>query len=770
MAHVESGVSTRTRITGLIGFLFVASTLGGPLASSVLADPPDHLELLITRDHYASIYGVPAGFCWNKDTNDFYTCIFGSGMGLRRYDVDLDVSYDYAIDYDLLLFHLAEDLPNGISDPDKVWGTPRTMAMSLNPAPLTYQMPDPNDPGDPNKTITLNYGPGELAFIINYCPDVLNLGWPAPEWTKTIFRWDLRELFSYTDEQPDYDNATDSGYLWGAFNQVDYNDAFWPVCTHQDFYDACGHTGFGKRPYVGHFFTWSSDGKSIYISHWGRDYGGIYKVQVETGDVGWIYESAPDPCDKGIYTEVAMVPSSVRDFGQGSGDQVIYGHYDPQNPGGLSFIVDDGNSVTGSHPLVTAEAMWQFLELGKTYIDPNDPNQFDPNDPNDVWDPNGTQEQARVMAAAADANGVVYFYEAESYGMYMYDQLGRLVCLNNKAQQNAFNRSQEGLSEWIGGGMLHLQPRDANHPETGETITQVMYRSNNSWAVGLNVYRPGDFDRDGAVDANDTSFFVDQYRLTRDALVDPNELPAYTDGEIYIDYIKADLNGSAQPVKQGEPLYGLENVAVTIKDLEVLLQFVNLWQGDLDWDGDVDATDQSTLNGNLGMAHPTVFDGDLDCDGDVDADDQALLAANLGTTYSIDPGVGVRGGGYPEVTLSLSVKNDHMGEVTVTPPPRDPNTWTYPWLTEVTLRAAAVEGKSFKQWEIVDPNFTADPNDPPDPNYTLVTPFNPVQIRLCTDRQVTAAFACGSGIGPMLPAMTLVIGVFGFVSWRRHRR
>jgi len=51
-----------------------------------------------------------------------------------------------------------------------------------------------------------------------------------------------------------------------------------------------------------------------------------------------------------------------------------------------------------------------------------------------------------------------------------------------------------------------------------------------------------------------------------------------------------------------------------------------LYMGDLDLDGDVDATDNSTLDGNNPTASGATWsDGDLDGDRDVDDDDQAIL-------------------------------------------------------------------------------------------------------------------------------------------------
>ena len=93
------------------------------------------------------------------------------------------------------------------------------------------------------------------------------------------------------------------------------------------------------------------------------------------------------------------------------------------------------------------------------------------------------------------------------------------------------------------------------------------------------------------------------------------------------------------------------------------------------------------------------------------------------------------------------------------PTSSNPPDYDYPRNTAVELTAVPVEGKTFTHWEILDPNY------PGDANYAVVDSNNPITIVMMDDREVTAAFKCGSGMLPLLPAL----GVLGVVCLRRRR-
>ncbi len=105
-------------------------------------------------------------------------------------------------------------------------------------------------------------------------------------------------------------------------------------------------------------------------------------------------------------------------------------------------------------------------------------------------------------------------------------------------------------------------------------------------------------------------------------------------------------------------------------------------------------------------------------------------------------------------TLSLSIVNASWGAVSVVPEPDDANDLSYPVGVEVTLTAEPGDDKEFGGWRIYDPNY------PDDPNYATVDMANPLTIVMDEDYRIEAVFQCGSNMGPMLPVILLVLGVF----------
>jgi len=105
--------------------------------------------------------------------------------------------------------------------------------------------------------------------------------------------------------------------------------------------------------------------------------------------------------------------------------------------------------------------------------------------------------------------------------------------------------------------------------------------------------------------------------------------------------------------------------------------------------------------------------------------------------------------------LTLNVINPTYGEVAV-----EPNLPEYEPYAVVTLTATPIEGKSFRQFEIYDPNH------PGDANYVTYDANNPITLVMDRDRSVTAAFKCGTGLAPLPP---LTLGVLGLVVLVRRR-
>ncbi len=101
--------------------------------------------------------------------------------------------------------------------------------------------------------------------------------------------------------------------------------------------------------------------------------------------------------------------------------------------------------------------------------------------------------------------------------------------------------------------------------------------------------------------------------------------------------------------------------------------------------------------------------------------------------------------------LTLDVDNPERGEVTVEP--NDPNHpgWYEP-NTVVTVHVSIGDGKSWSGWEGDVPAGHEDDN--------------PLVIVMDRDKEISTAFKCGIGVGPMLPLM--VIGLGSVVLVRRR--
>ncbi|MBN1345806.1 MAG: hypothetical protein JXQ73_24155 [Phycisphaerae bacterium] len=107
----------------------------------------------------------------------------------------------------------------------------------------------------------------------------------------------------------------------------------------------------------------------------------------------------------------------------------------------------------------------------------------------------------------------------------------------------------------------------------------------------------------------------------------------------------------------------------------------------------------------------------------------------------------------PTCLLSLTVVNGLWGTVQLDPAPADPNAPEYALGTPVTLTAQPNEGRSFNEWLIFDPNY------PGDANYAAADGNLAIQVVLDTNREVQAAFKCGTGLSPFLGMALLTLAV-----------
>ncbi|MEX2671746.1 MAG: hypothetical protein WD294_06515 [Phycisphaeraceae bacterium] len=583
----------------MIATCLIASAMGAAIPSSAAAQQPGHMQLLVDEEKAEGGYGVLGGFTYSPEDDTYWTVLFGAGSGIRR--IETGPGEQYVHPTVMQQFIRATDVVGGVTNADYS-GNPFQAGILLNPKAITLDYGSELGP-DGQLIGSITYQPGELAYISDFnLPVADGDGNYLIDATKRVYRYDLRRVGESGDiGLPDRDNADNGiGNIIGSHGLVDWNDVFSVVATEQDLRDAAGYDSDGRvGSNFGRQFAWSTDGQSLYAVDAGSNTGGLHRIDAVTGEVERLYDGTTQGR---IISEPAVVASDVRQLGTGTGDQVLFdGHADHGNDGGISFVTDEGNGGTPGVALAGSQLQAFTGEDGSS-----------------------------IGSIASDAAGNIYFYEKTSKALLRYDGQGRLVSVVNQAQLMAFNESVTQSGDYRDrGGMLRLQVF-----EDEENGTRIMYRGNNSFVAGASVGQPGDFSGDGAITADDTAFFIDQFQ--RSALPTPG-----TQG--YADYAQADLNASGRVSGYSDGYDGsLQNRSVDAYDMDVLRQFVNLHAGDTDWNFKVDIDDFRTLKDNF---DPTAtdaswFDGNFDYHnkGSVNIADFQALKANFNVTgYGTEP-------------------------------------------------------------------------------------------------------------------------------------
>lgn len=613
-------------------------------------ETPARMWVLVPENHltYDGVMGgTPGGYCYHESSGRFYTSTYGANLGIRAYispdqeiplwaELPLDrangKSWLCATESDLLRVANSVDIPGGLTDPD-LGISCAPSGMIINPAPVTVN--------------GITYEAGELVILSNNSstknPSV------GADQVKRMFTWDFREIWTPTDQAPDYDNAEwmpgllitdifgpDYGLGW-----TNWNDAFNSVMSIQDITDAIvddlAHPVDPDKVFKpigtkatdnigGRQYAFSSDASKVYfvsMNSASYGYGGVYSLDLETQKVKRLVNNAEPEYIK-VKSEPAVLSIGTRNLTgvdyDPSYDQVLFTSTDlTGNEGGLSCVVDDGSDNPPVHVALDRDRLLDFFE----FADP---------------DLESFKNIPEAWSIATDEEGVVYFYtkykpaSTTRYALVKYDLQGRLAVVAHGAMQQMFNRSLGKTS--TSGMFLRLQTRMINVPlnaddpnDPGLDIPQAMFMSVGGKCIaGVDIFPTGDFDRDGQITVADMNFFKAQIQLSR-----ADNVPLLTDGQAYLHYLECDLNGSSEIYKDPETkqYVGLGAPSVTDKDIEVLYQFVT--PGDANLDGVVDAADQAVVEANMGTATGMDWSmGDFDFDDDVDADDQALLTASMG--------------------------------------------------------------------------------------------------------------------------------------------
>lgn len=298
----------------------------------------------------------------------------------------------------------------------------------------------------------------------------------------------------------------------------------------------------------GRQFAWSNDGQRIYHMDISTAFGGVWKLNPLTGQADRLVSLSS------VNTEVAVL-------NPGTGVDRIVFRGTGSNEQGLDYIDYDPSTNTTSSigVLLSVDALKDFLDQGN--IQPN------------------------ILSATSDSQGNLYFNSISGTGTIMrLDPQGRLVVLANKAQREAFLNDSPNVNT------LRMQVRQIVHPTAG-TIQQLLYAENKTRSVtGVNIYKVGDFDRNGLVDSMDRTMFL--------SALTPRGTPI-SSGELSTKG-KYDLNG---------------NGSVDWKDVKILQSFLGFQNGDVNLDGALTLDDLDILGANYytlgGPANKTWAQGDI---------------------------------------------------------------------------------------------------------------------------------------------------------------
>lgn len=326
----------------------------------------------------------------------------------------------------------------------------------------------------------------------------------------------------------------------------DGRDVFTTLVTLSDMQAAINTTSTSSNQ--GRQFAWSGDGQSLYFADSGNPttaFGGLWKVDVVTGDVARLV------AEDDINTEPAVVSNG--------GVDTIYvrGGGSTSNLGGVDKFTYDGTTLTARTEAISAEDLRVFLDAG-------------------------ADQEPTSFAMTADDAGNLYFNNSDSSperrGIFKLDVEGRLSKVVSYAERDLAFTGALNTAPNPNGNTLRMQTRTVTHPTAG-AVTQIMYAESAplSFVAGAYVFEVGDFDRNGAAgESADLALFSAALKTRGTTLTDQ-------------DHYKFDLNA---------------NSVVDWKDVKILQQFVDLPNGDANFDGVLNFVDLDTIGANYYTVSP----------------------------------------------------------------------------------------------------------------------------------------------------------------------
>jgi hypothetical protein len=575
-------------------------------ASSTLAVVPDTFARFFLDPSGASI----GGFAISNDGNTIYKANFSSNQGFSQWNLvsgtwTSSPNNPFVGPTDMTAWEQSQSLAgDGETDGPTLAGGGLAILgdLILNPAPLTLTRQTMVDGVLTPTTIT--YPAGTLAFVMDSPTNVTSNAVAQYNLTKIGYFYDLRPVNNPNLQS----NPANTGVDRNGDGIIQWNDVFEPDISRADERSVANYIGTSTGT-VAHKPVFSTDGQSIYFDDQSAPTvtGGLWKIDLtKTGSAALtrILTST-----SGFNTEPSVVSSSVRNFGGGTGDQIVVGGSDYSvnpNLGGVSYVVDNGTTVSTPKTLLTAKQIQAFLETSTT---PN------------------------AASTASDSADNIYISDSANGGVYRYDAQGRLSKVFSKAEQYAFDTSSAATG---GGGatsvvstVIKMTVRDGATTAGAQSVSELMYPDSTSTVkapVGVYLYTPGDFNRDGVVNAADIALFQPQIGLRGAVTASVATSSPFTQTNAAA--MIFNLNGSTT-------VGSTQVVSVDWKDVKIFQQFAGLSDGDVNMDYAVNSTDLNILAANYGQTGKLFTQGNLtsvridavDKD-DVNFADLVTLAAN----------------------------------------------------------------------------------------------------------------------------------------------
>ncbi|MBC8108847.1 MAG: hypothetical protein H7Z14_19845, partial [Anaerolineae bacterium] len=543
------------------------------------------------------------GFDYQSANNSFWTVGFGAGQAIRQVTfngatwtgTNIIGQTDWVGKF-LASSSVSDNGGNGTILPPPYTAASTAGDFKLNPSPVTVG--------------GITYPARTLAVVVDQATvrdtSLPTAQQPQPQYSKMIYTYDLRSVGSA---------AAPGSRDRNGNAVVDWNDPFTPLVTALDMQQAIALPPAPTIPLITRGFAFSSDGQSVYYNDSGTTYGGIWRASIADVGAGQTHPVArivTSLTGTRINTEPTVVASAVRNFGGGTGDQIMFGgSTDNGNIGGINYVVDNAGSVSPVKTLLSSKQITAFNELPSTV--------------------------AGIDSMTSDAGGNVYCYNGNNpTGVTVYATNGYLAKITSSAEERWFVNSKTGAIAFSA-SHLDFKTRDAIVPLTGggtANLTQVLFNDNTlRTPVAITAYKVGDFDRNNTVDAADVSAFkavLGLRGITAAGIVTTSNPVSFTANSP--DKLKFDLNGSnVTSVTAGGNTTVTAAAIIDWKDVKIFQQFAGLSDCDVDMDFDVDTADLTTVATNYNTDGKLFTQGNLTSVRIANADKDAVNYADLVT-------------------------------------------------------------------------------------------------------------------------------------------